>query len=431
MVSIEIKISSTIYSNNSFCYNKIMEGSMVILCQCVCSQGKREIDPSIANCFFVGMTEVEYDEQIATRFSETQLSGPFHMNKREALAQYGSVKNSGWLKDVLKTHEIPEISIVIKRDLSSAFLVSNDYPFSPFWDDASPWENYPITEINQISEIKELSFYTTSVEITQGNITDQNVDVITNSIGENLSINGALSSAIFRVAGNNLMLEACRKNVEELNNYKAILTDGFDLPAKKVVHVSVPKYKDRDSLEYLSRAVRHAISCADKNGYQSIAIPILGIGDNKYPTELAIQTIIHAAYHSFPKSIQLIRIVCSTAQIYEIAMRATYQNEDVAEKSKRIRISRQKAFIKEACSSSAIYYFNGRKYLPSVKFNGLSGELFFIDRSRHLDCIEQTLPDYDWDRDFMALWDSLANDKHFLICEAHNDTASIMFLGSE
>lgn len=429
MMSIEIKISITIYSNNSFCYNENMEDSMLVLCQCIYSQDQRGVDSSIADCFYVGMTEMEYDEQIATRFSETQLSEPFHMNKLEALGQHECVNNSSWLKSVLKTQEIPEIGIVIKRDLSNAFLVPNDYPFSPFWDDASPWDNYPITEIAKIEEIIDIPFHATKVEIVQGNIVDQDVDVIVNSINKDVSKQGTLSKTIFEQAGIDNMMHAW-KNCKEKAYGDIFMTDGFALPAKKVIHCIVPKYDNENSLNYLAKSIHDAIMHADENGYNSIAIPIIGVGGNKYPIVRAIQTIFLMAYHAFPKNIKTIRIVC-TSQLLNTATEIAYRCADDYKLVQRMRIFRQVEFIREACKSSAIYYQYDDKYLPSIKFYNQTGEIFLIDRSRHLDRVELTLPEYKCNRDYSQLWELLDEDSDFKMCEGHKEseechTTSIM-----
>lgn len=404
---------------------------MFVLCQCMCSRDTRGIDPLIADCFFIGMTKAEYDEQIATRFGETQLFKPFQMDKCKALAEHERINNSEWLKHVLMTHDIPEICIVIKRDLSNAFLVPHDYPFSPFWDDASPWDNYPITEITQIEEITDLPFHTTTVEIIQGNITDQNVDVIVNSINKDISKQGTLSKAIFEKAGMDNMAQAC-KNSKEKAYGDILVTDGFELSAKKVVHCIIPKYDNENSLNYLAKVVHDAIEYADENGYNSIAIPIIGVGGNKYPVEQAIQTIFLMAYHAFLKNIKSIRIVCNTNQITEIATEITHCWIDDYKKVQKMSIFRQVEFIKEACKSSAIYYQYGDKYLPSIKFYNQSGKILLIGRSRHLDYIELTLPEYRCNRDYSVLWNALEHDSHIKVCESHKENGeysiSIMYL---
>ena len=120
-----------------------------------------------------------------------------------------------------------------------------------------------------------------------GNITQYSADAIVNSADTYLSNSGAISSAIHRAAGPEL-LEACR----QLNGCPvgdAKITPGYNLPAKWVIHTVVPVWQGGHQQEeqLLAQCYRRCLELAVQHSIHRIAFPAIGVGALNFPKEIA------------------------------------------------------------------------------------------------------------------------------------------------
>ena len=72
-------------------------------------------------------------------------------------------------------------------------------------------------------------------------ITTMKVDAIVNAANNELAFGGGVCGAIFRGAGVEDMTRACAK-VSPVPTGQAVMTPGFKLPAKYVIHTPGPLY---------------------------------------------------------------------------------------------------------------------------------------------------------------------------------------------
>lgn len=145
-----------------------------------------------------------------------------------------------------------------------------------------------------------------------GDIAQQEVDAIVNSCDRYLSNSGAISSAIHRAAGSEL-LDACR----QLNGCQpgdAKMTPGFHLPAKWVIHTVCPAWQggQQGELDVLAQCYRRCLELAAASRIYSVAFPALGTGALGFPVEqaatVAIKTISQFLLHH--TAVGTVRLVC-------------------------------------------------------------------------------------------------------------------------
>jgi len=127
-------------------------------------------------------------------------------------------------------------------------------------------------------------------------ITKMNVDAIVNAANTNLKMGGGVCGAIFRAAGVAKLQTACDK-LAPIKTGEAVITPGFDLPAKYVIHAVGPIYQDwnKEQCEQLLRAAyTNSLKTAIGNKCKSIAFPLISSGIYGYPKDKALQVATSA-----------------------------------------------------------------------------------------------------------------------------------------
>ncbi len=120
-----------------------------------------------------------------------------------------------------------------------------------------------------------------------GDISQQDTDAIVNSADRSLSDSGAISRAIHRAAGSEL-LAACRQ-LQGCAEGKAKITPGFHLPAAWVIHTVCPTWRDgqQGEADLLAQCYRNCLELAAAHGLHSIAFPAIGTGALGFPIDQA------------------------------------------------------------------------------------------------------------------------------------------------
>ena len=121
------------------------------------------------------------------------------------------------------------------------------------------------------------------------NIIEMKVDAIVNAANTNLLKGGGVCGSIFNAAGMNQLHEACQK-LAPIQTGQAVITPGFNLPSKYIIHAVGPIYTDglHDEKQLLSDAYLNSMKCAIENGCESIAFPLLSSGIYGYPKAEAL-----------------------------------------------------------------------------------------------------------------------------------------------
>lgn len=125
--------------------------------------------------------------------------------------------------------------------------------------------------------------------IIRQDITKLRADAIVNAANTHLKMGGGVCGAIYKAAGIPELKAACEK-LSPIKTGDAVITPGFRLPAKYVIHTAGPVYRDgRQGEGKLLRACyMNSLKCAIDNKCESIAFPLISSGIYGYPKAEAL-----------------------------------------------------------------------------------------------------------------------------------------------
>ena len=119
------------------------------------------------------------------------------------------------------------------------------------------------------------------VEVVEGNLLDQDVEVIVNAWNRNLFpwwllLPQGVSGEIKRRGGTAPFRELRHAGVLALGG--AVLTGAGELPFRGIIHVAGIGFHWRASTRSIQMSVRNAIGLASQNRLRSVAFPLIGAG---------------------------------------------------------------------------------------------------------------------------------------------------------
>ena len=162
--------------------------------------------------------------------------------------------------------------------------------------------------------------------VVKADITTLNVDAIVNAANSRLIPGGGVDGAINKAAGPEL--GKAMMAIGRCPTGEAVITPGFELRARHVIHTVAPVYaqhKEPDVWSLLASCYRNSLALAAKHGVWSIAFPSLGTGVYGIPIERACDVAVTAARafaneDTVPAEITFCCFSDADAQIYQAAL---------------------------------------------------------------------------------------------------------------
>ena len=129
-------------------------------------------------------------------------------------------------------------------------------------------------------------------EIVRNDIVNMQVDAVVNTANPNPVIGSGVDSGIHKKAGPELL--AARKKIGCIDFGDAVITPGFGLDAKYVIHTVGPIWRGGNYQEeqILSSCYRKSLELAKKHECESIAFPMISTGNYGFPKPLALQIAV-------------------------------------------------------------------------------------------------------------------------------------------
>ena len=128
----------------------------------------------------------------------------------------------------------------------------------------------------------------------KGDITVLNVDAIVNAANSTLMGGGGVDGAIHKAAGSKLK-EECKDIINStfpngLPTGEAVITKGYNLSAKYIIHTVGPIYRGGENGEeiLLYNAYYNSLKVAEENQIKRIAFPNISTGAFRYPKDEAV-----------------------------------------------------------------------------------------------------------------------------------------------
>lgn len=123
-----------------------------------------------------------------------------------------------------------------------------------------------------------------------------NVDAIINPTDNVFGDVGSVSKQMYRKAGKDLKIEC--DSIGQIRTTSAVVTNGYNLNSKYIIHTSVPqyhRYPSNNPVDLLRNCYLSCFEIAVKKNIRTIAFPLIGSGKAGFPLNIDIKTCLEVA----------------------------------------------------------------------------------------------------------------------------------------
>ena len=157
------------------------------------------------------------------------------------------------------------------------------------------------------------------LQIVRQDITKMQVDAIVNPTNRRMIPDGGADLAIHRAAGPEL-LDMCRE-IGGVSVGKAVITPGFNLPAKYVIHTAGPQWTGGMAGEevLLRSCYYESLRIALDNKCESVAFPLIASGLYGYPKEGVLKLAVEVISEFLMSNEMMVYIIVYDKTSYSIS----------------------------------------------------------------------------------------------------------------
>lgn len=160
------------------------------------------------------------------------------------------------------------------------------------------------------------------IELIKGDITKMETDAIVNAANTSLLGGGGVDGAIHRAGGKQILAEcvAIRNRQGGCKVGEAVITNGGDLKAKKVIHTVGPRWNNGQSNETtkLKSCYGNSLKLAEANRIETIAFPNISTGIYRFPKKQAAEIAVETVKAFESEIVKTVIFVCFDQENYDL-----------------------------------------------------------------------------------------------------------------
>ncbi|XP_045195032.2 uncharacterized protein LOC123550671 [Mercenaria mercenaria] len=176
------------------------------------------------------------------------------------------------------------------------------------------------------------------ISVMKGSLVDLRVDVMVNTTNKALSLTTGLAETISEKGGEKIRT-ACKKYFQthgSIDEGEAFVSEAGSLPAKHVVHVNSPVWREgtEDEHRLLRQTVMKALKQASDKKAETIALPAISCGISGFTSKTATALIVRAVRNFFRedqssslKHVYLVDITRQTAKRFQEALCREFKDD--------------------------------------------------------------------------------------------------------
>lgn len=158
------------------------------------------------------------------------------------------------------------------------------------------------------------------LQIVRNDITKMEVDAVVNAANSRLKMGGGVCGAIFNAAGAVELQKECDA-LGGCNTGDAVITKGYNLPAKHIIHAVGPVWNggNSDEEELLTSCYTKSLKIAKDHELDSIAFPLISSGIYGYPKDRAFRVAVAAIQEFLMENDMMVYLIVFDKKAVEIS----------------------------------------------------------------------------------------------------------------